>query len=184
VKRLALVLALAGGTWFAAAAQTPDPLQSRVSIDYRQSPAEEVIAALAGAAGLTPDITPGALRPVTITLTNVRLGTALNAVCENAGCVWRLEGGLRVSPLPAQTQFSLPPMVSFEIYDVSPPEVFRALAAVLDVPLSVETTLSNEPATLRFRNVAPADVLNMLCSMAQCRWRFEPERGLRLIPVP
>jgi hypothetical protein len=74
--------------------------------------------------------------------------------------------------------------VSFEIYDVSPPEVFRAFAAVLDVPLCVETTLSNEPTTLRFRNVAPADVLNMLCSMARCQWRFDPDRGLRLIAVP
>lgn len=184
MKRLALVLALVGGTWFGVVAQTPDPLQSRVSIDYRDAPAEEVLAALAGAAGLTADISAGALRPVTITLTNVRLGTALNAVCENASCVWRLDGSLRVSPVAAQRRLSLPPMVSFEIYDVSPPEVFRALAAVLDVPLSVETALSNEPATLRFRNVAPADVLNMLCSMAQCQWRFDPERGLRLIAVP
>jgi len=184
VKRLALILTLVGGTWFGVVAQTPDPLQSRVSIDYRDAPAEDVITALAGAAGLTADISPGALRPVTITLTNVRLSTALNAVCENASCVWRLDGPLRVSPVAGRTRLSLPMMVSFEIYDASPPEVFRALAAVLDVPLSVETTLSNEPATLRFRNVAPADVLNMLCSMAQCQWRFDPERGLRLIAVP
>ena len=184
MKRLALAVALVGWTWFGVVAQTPDPLQSRVSIDYRDTPAAEVITALAGAAGLTADISSGALRPVTITLTNVRLGTALNAVCDNASCVWRLDGALRVSPVAAQTRFSMPPMVSFEIYDVSPPEVFRAFAAVLDVPLSVETTLSNEPTTLRFRNVAPADVLNMLCSTARCQWRFDPERGLRLISVP
>jgi hypothetical protein len=75
-------------------------------------------------------------------------------------------------------------MVSFEIYDVAPPEVFRAFAAVLDVPLSIETRLSNEPATLRFRNAAPSDVLNMLCSMARCQWRFDPVRGLRLVAMP
>jgi hypothetical protein len=80
VKRFALILTLVGGAWFGVVAQTPDPLQSRVSIDYRDAPAEEVITALAGAAGLTADISPGALRPVTITLTNVRLSTALNAV--------------------------------------------------------------------------------------------------------
>ena len=184
MKRLALALTLVGAMWPAVDAQTTDPLQSRVSIDYRDAPAEEVITALAGAAGLTADISPGALRPVTITLTNVRLGTALNAVCDNASCQWRLEGALRVSPLAGQTRFSLPPMVSFEIYDVAPAEVFRAFAAVLDVPLSVETTLSNEPMTIRFRNAPPSDVLNMLCSMARCQWQFDSVRGLRLIALP
>ena len=184
MKRLALLFTLVGSTWFGVVAQTPDPLQSRVSIDYRDAPAEDVITALAGATGLTVDIGPGALRPVTITLTNVRLGTALNAVCENASCVWRLDGALKVSAVAGQARFALPPMVSFEIYDVLPVEVFRAFAAVLDVPLSVETTLSSEPATLRFRNAAPSDALNMLCSMARCQWRFDAARGLRLIPVP
>lgn len=75
-------------------------------------------------------------------------------------------------------------MVSFEIYDVSPAEVFRAFAAVLDVPLSIETILSNEPATLRFRNAPPSDVLNVLCSNARCQWTCDPLRGLRLIALP
>ena len=184
MKRLVLVLTLVGGMWSVVAAQAADPLQSRVSIDYHNAPAVEVITALASAAGLTADISPGAFRPVTITLTNVRLGTALNAVCENASCLWRLEGALRVSPLAGQTRFSMPPMVSFEIYDVPPPEVFRAFAAVLDVPLSIETTLSNEPVTLRFRNAPPSNILNMLCSTARCQWRFDPLRGLRLIALP
>lgn len=184
MKRFALVLTLVGAMWLVVAAQAADPLQSRVSIDYRDAPAVEVITALATAAGLTADISPGALRPVTITLTNVRLGTALNAVCENASCLWRLEGALRVSPLTGQVRFSLPPMVSFEISDVPAQEVFRAFAAVLDVPLSVETGLSTEPVSLRFRNAAPGDVLNMLCSMAHCQWRFDSVRGLRLIAVP
>jgi hypothetical protein len=188
VKRLALiVLTLVGSTWSVVAAQTPDPLQSRVSIDYHDAPAAEVITALAGAVGLTPDISPGVLRPVTITLTNVRLGTALNAVCENAACLWRLEGALRVFPLAeqtAQTPFSLPPMMSFEIYDVDPREVFRAFAAVIDVPLSIETTLSTEPVTVRFRNAPPSNILNLLCSTARCQWRLDPLRGLRLIALP
>lgn len=184
MKRVVLVLTLVTGMWSVVAAQPTDPLQARVSIDYRDAPAVEVITALASAVGLAADINPGALRPVTITLTNVRLGTALNAVCESASCLWRLEGALRVSPLAGQPRLSLPPMVSFEIYDVPAPDVFRAFAAVLDVPLSIETTLSNEPATFRFRNAPPSNVLNMLCSMARCQWRFDALRGLRLIALP
>ena len=73
MKRIALVLTLVGGSWSVVAAQSADPLQSRVFIDYHDAAAVEVITALASAAGLTADISPGALRPVTITLTNVRL---------------------------------------------------------------------------------------------------------------
>ena len=152
--------------------------------DYHDAPATEVITALAGAAGLRADIGPGALRPVTITLTNVRLGTALNAICENALCEWRLEGALRVSPVPGQSRYSLPAMVSFEIYDVAPLEVFRAFAAVLGVPLRIETSLSNDLVTIRFRNAAPGNILDILCSTARCQWRFDPEQGLRLIASP
>jgi hypothetical protein len=184
VKRVLLALVICGSPWCVVSAQTADPLQARVSIEYRDAPAVDVINALAAAAGLNVEIEAGALRPVTITLTNVRLSTALAAVCENAACVWRLQGPLRVSPAAARRPLSLPKMISFEVYDVSPHEVFRALAAALDVPLSLETSLSNEPSTIRLRNAAPADALNLLCSSARCQWRFDPDRGLRVIAAP
>jgi hypothetical protein len=184
MRRIILVLALCCNGLCVMAAQATDSLQSRVSIEYRDASAVDVINALAAAAGLTAEFSAGQLRPVTVTLTNVRLSTALTAVCENASCVWQLQGVLKVSPVATTKRFSLPPMVSFEVYDVSPREVFRALAAALDVPLSVEVGLSNEPASFRLRNAAPADALNTLCGMAHCQWRFDPDRGLRLIATP
>lgn len=184
MKRLMVAVVMAGGSWCALDAQAVDPLQARVSVEYRDAPAVDVITALATAVGLAVEFEAGALRPVTITLTNVRLGTALAAVCENASCVWRVDNGLRVSPTATRRPLVLPKAISFEVYDVPPREVFRALAAALDVPLSVETSLSNEPSTIRLRNAAPADALNLLCSNARCQWRFDPERGLRVIATP
>lgn len=184
MKRVVLALMIAGGSSCDLGAQTVDPLQARVSIAYRDAPATDIITALATAAGLTVEFEAGALRPVTVTLTNVRLGTALAAVCENADCVWRLEGALKVSPAATRRPLVLPKMVSFAVYDVPAREVFRALAAALDVPLSIETSLSDEPATIRLSNAAPADALNLLCRSARCQWRFDPDRGLRVMATP
>src|SRR5262249_31026813 len=94
----------------AAHAAAQDPLEARVTMDYRNAAAADVLGALARGAGFEVEIAPGDLRPVTITVTNVRLGTALNAVCENASCRWSLQfssqtpipqqGVLKVTPFP------------------------------------------------------------------------------------
>src|SRR6267378_1744813 len=77
------------------AAAAADPLEARVTIAFSEASAADVISALAAAAGVKTEIAAGPMRPVTITLTNVKLGTALNAVCENAWCSWHLSGSLK-----------------------------------------------------------------------------------------
>jgi hypothetical protein len=158
------------------------PLESRVTIDYHFTPAADVIRTLASAAGLEVEIAPGPLRAVTITLTNVKLRTALDAVCDNALCSWLLMSGrpLKVTPLPSEGSASLPAQVSFAVSDTAPRDVFRALAAALDVPLVVEPGLPSEPISINFRNAATAEVLNLLCNMLHCVWDFDPTRGLRI----
>jgi len=173
-----------------AQAAAPDPLDVRVTIDYRNAQAAEVIGALARAAGFDVDIAPGELRPVTITLTNVRLGTALNAVCDNASCTWRLQflsttpvplqGVLKVTPIANDRSASLPPRVSFDLRDTPASDVFRALAAAIDIPVTVDPDLATGAVNLSFKNAATADVLNMLCEMQKCDWSFDPSYGLRV----
>jgi hypothetical protein len=179
-----VVIAICSIAWKVVVAGAADPLQSRVSIEYRDAPAGDVIKTLAAAAGLTVEIGAGQLRPVTITLTNVKLGTALTAVCENASCVWELKSVLKVSPIASDKRVALPPTVSFEVQDTTPREVFRALATALDVPLNIEMTLSNEPVSFRVSRAAPSDALNMLCSVNRCQWTFDPDRGLRVLAKP
>ncbi len=179
--RLSVVIAICCIASWMVVTEAADSLQSRVSIEYRDTPAADVIKTLAAAAGLTVEIGAGQLRPVTITLTNVKLGTALTAVCENASCVWELKSVLKVSPIASDKRVALPPMVSFEVQDTPPREVFRALATALDVPLSIEVTLSNEPASFRLSHAATSEALNMLCGIHRCQWTFDPDRGLRLL---
>jgi len=177
----ATVLAAPAG---AQAAAQPDPLEARVTIDYRSAPAADVIGTLAAAAGLTVEFGPGTLRPVTITLTNVKLGTALNALCDNALCSWTALAGsrsLRVTPLPSEKAALLPPRVSFSLRDTPPGNVFLAIGSAIGVAVTIEPGLPSDPVSFAFKNTVTAEVLNFLCDMMHCVWDFDPERGLRVM---
>jgi len=50
----------------------------------------------------------GTMRPVTVTLTNVKLRTALDAIRDNALCSWRFDRSLHVTPLPSEASALLP----------------------------------------------------------------------------
>ena len=163
------------------AAAAADPLEARVTIAFSQAPAADVIGSLAAAVGIKADIAAGSMRPVTITLTNVKLGTALNAVCENALCSWLFAGTLKVTPLPSEGSALLPPRVSLALWDVSPTDVFRALGAAIGAAVTIEPSLPNEPVSFNFKDMATAETLNMLCNMLQCSWDFDPQRGLRVM---
>jgi type II secretory pathway component GspD/PulD (secretin) len=157
-----------------------DALDARVTIAFSNAAAADVLETLAAGAGLKAEVAPGAMRPVTITLTNVRLGTALNAVCENALCTWRLAGALKVIPLPSEASAALPARVSFQLWDVAPTDVFRALAAAIGTPVTIEPSLPNDPVSFNFKEAPTAEVLNILCNMLQCSWDFDARRGLRV----
>jgi type II secretory pathway component GspD/PulD (secretin) len=176
-----LMVSLIGISADVRAAAAADALEARVTIAFSQASAADVIGSLAAAAGVKAEIAAGSMRPVTITLTNVKLGTALNAVCENALCSWRLSGSLKVTPLPSESSALLPPRVSFELWDVSPADVFRALASAIGAALTIEPSLPRDPVSFNFKSAPTAEVLNILCNMLQCSWDFDPQRGLRVM---
>lgn len=154
------------------------PLDVRITMDYRNRPASEVLQTLTRAAGLGLTLASGTLLPVTTAVTNVRLETALNAVCENASCRWMLrDGAIIVTPVTIDVTPLLPRAVSIALSDASVLEVLRALAAALGVQLAVEGTLPDAPpVNIKFNNAAPADVLNFLAQVAQCSWQFDTGR--------
>ena len=179
MKRLVMFL-MVSCAWSIPALAADGPLDARVTIDYRNTPAADVIGALARGAGLTVQIGPGTLRPVTITLTNVKLSNALNAICDNALCIWAFGSwGLHVTPLPSEQSASLPPRLSFEIHDATLTDVFRALATAIGVAVTVDPSLQGAGLNVSYKGLT-ADVLNMLCAMQQCEWDFDVARGLRV----
>jgi len=158
-----------------------DPLDARVTISFNNAAAADVLGTLARGAGLALELRPGDMKPVTITLTNARLSTALYAVCDNASCSWVYDGGLKVTPIASDRNVGLPPRVSFDLQGTPAADVFRAIAAVIDVPVTVDPEMPTDPVNLAFKNAATADVLNMLCQLQKCEWSFDPTNGLRVM---
>jgi hypothetical protein len=151
------------------------PLEMRVSVQYVNSKAPDVIQVLAKAAGLSVEMPSTPLQPVTITLTNVRLRTALDAICDTASCTWRLDGTIiKVAAAGSlKTAPTLPATVSIELEQVPVPDVFRALGAAINVPLTIEGTVERPPMTVKFTNANTTMVLDFICKNAGCSWEFK-----------
>jgi type II secretory pathway component GspD/PulD (secretin) len=157
------------------------PLDARVTIDFRNAAAADVINLLVQGAGLSAQIGPGTMRPVNLTVTNVKLVNVMNALCDNALCQWRLDGRVvRITPMPSEASAALPERVSLELHDTTATDFFAALAAAIGVQITIEPAFSSEPISLSFKNASTADVLNMLCNLQRCEWDFDPARGLRV----
>lgn len=177
VPTLLMTTLSASGVGQQASPAPANPLEVRITINYRNRPALEVLQVLTQSAGLTSDVASGTLLPVTIALTNVRLETALSALCESASCQWSLNGGsVAVIPVPIGEATQLPPTLSIALAGASVRDVFQGLAAALHAQLVVEGELPATPVYISFPKAAPANVLNFLAQAVGCSWQFEPGR--------
>lgn len=151
------------------------PLEMRVSVQYVNGKAADVVQVLAKAAGLSVDVPSASFQPVTLTLTNVRFRTALDAICDTAGCAWRLEGTtLRLEAVAgAPPAAALPSTMSIALEDVSVRDVFRAIGAAISVPVTVDGNVDRPPLTVKFTNSPTTAVLDYLCKNAGCTWQFD-----------
>ena len=158
------------------------PLETRVSVQFINSKTADVLQVLAKASGLTVELPQAPLLPVTITLTNVRLRVAFDAICDTASCTWRLEGTtVKVGATATATPGGLPSTVSLALDQVPPSEVFRALGASIGVAVRIEGAVDRPPASVTFTNMDTKVALNLLCKNAGCTWEFdEGARELRV----
>ena len=176
MRRLVVLLivgfALSSPVWAA-----DDILDARVTIDFRDASGAEVITAVARGAGLSVSGVGGDLHPVTITLTNVKLSNALNAICDNASCTWRLDAGeLRIAPAPAGKVTTLPPHLSLELHGATSREVLRAVATALGIGIVIDRDMDMRggvPMNLNFVNASTSLVLDVVCKVQNCEWSFD-----------
>jgi len=150
------------------------PLDMRVSVQYVNSKPEAILQVLAKPAGLTVEVSSSDLRPVTLTLTNVRLGTALDAICDTAACAWKLDGTtIKVTSSGKSAASGLPPLVSVALDQVAVPDVFRAIGAAVGVAVVIEGGVERPPVTVKFTNAQTSAVLDHLCKIAGCTWEYD-----------
>ena len=149
-------------------------MDTRVSVQFVNSKTADVLQVLAKASGLTVELPQDPLLPVTITLTNVRLRVAFDAICDTASCTWRLEGTtVKLASVKTVAPGGLPPTVSLALDQVVPSEVFRALGAALGVAVLIEGPADRPPASVKFTNMDTKAALDLLCRNAGCTWVFE-----------
>lgn len=141
----------------AAPALAQDALAKKVTIDVNAATPVSVFTAVATASGanFTVTVDPAVTEPVDITVRNVSVKTALNAICESIGCQWTLTGSaLIVKPRPPSAMM---------IGVVQPAgrgagaEKSKAAAARAQVVL--DALKQKLPADLRFEN-ASLEVVN------------------------
>ena len=160
-------------------AQASDSLNTVVSIDYRGTKPQEVLKALADAALLKLDVPGDEMTPVTLILTNARVRTALDAVCDNAGCTWEVIEGtprvLRVRRSSTRPKPGLQAAVSLDLKPATFEQTFRSLASYLQMGITFEGTLPNYTVNLHVKGSTISALMDVLCRGAKCTWRLEPE---------
>jgi hypothetical protein len=159
-----------------------DPLDTRVSFQFTNTPAGDVLRVLTTAAELDVALPSTALLPVTLTLSNIRLRVALDAICDTAACSWRLDGKtIRITAAERTAAAGLPATVSLDLKDVAVADVFRALGAALGIAVRIEGQADRPPTTVNFTSADTKMVLTFLCRSVRCTWDFnDTARELRV----
>ena len=170
-----------------AVAQPDTNLNARVTIDFKDARAQDVLKSLANAASMQLAVSEEPMSPVTVTLTNARVRTALDAVCENAGCQWSVVDGkppvLKVNRWGSGGKWSLKSDLSVHLKGALFEQAFLALASYLDVSIVFEGKLPVQTVTISLKEGTTTTLLDALCKAANCTWRFEPE-SKRLVILP
>ena len=150
----------------AAPAFAQDALAKKVTIDVNAASPVSVFTAVATAsgAGFTVTVDPAVTEPVDITVRNVSVKTALNAICESIGCQWTLTGStLVVKPKPQSAMMIgvVQPAGSGAGSEKSKAAAARAQAVLDALKQTLPADLKFEGAPLETVNARLSDALKM-----------------------
>lgn len=179
---LAFALAVAGplpGAAAAPPAETETPgarLDQRLDLDLEEADLEETLRSfgkILQTQGV--DLDPEVTGRITLHLENVRVETALNAVCESAGCAWILGHGVLTVHLAAEdraaAEIGLDERVDIDLADADVQETLQALGRILRVPVSVDPALDGR-MDVQVQDVPIRQLLDQICKIEGCRWEL------------
>lgn len=190
IIRYIFAACLLGGWAMPAAAQADASLNKMVSLDFENARAADVLKAIAASASLNivmggEDVKSSALAgddwpaKITIKLTDVRVRTALDAVCESAGCKWTVMHGepaiLKITRTRPGRPLDIKANLSIHLKSTLFEQAFRTLASYLQMEIVIDGKLPMQSVTLQVKEGTTTTLLDALCKAAQCTWRLEPE---------
>jgi len=174
-------------------------LEERLDIVLKEADVEEVLASFGAILGQETEIDPEVQGEISIQLHNVRAATALTAVCESVGCLWRLEDGrLKVdrdpkappgrSTAPGRAEGPsaalLDQPIDMDLKDADLREALRAFGSIVGARVSISGTLEGK-VTIQLASTPVHTALDAVCRVQGCRWELlETEEGpvLRFTP--
>ena len=178
--RIAPAVALAITLAAAVPASGASGLDQRISLDLEGAGLEETLRSFGAVLQADAvEIDPEVSGTVTIHLENVRVETALDAVCEGAGCAWLLvDGELVITSLGdepagdrAAAEGALDQRVDLDLADAELQETLRTFGRIVQVPVSVDPAIQGR-VTVRIEDTPVRKVLDRLCEDHGCRWEL------------
>jgi hypothetical protein len=177
MKRIALIRLAAIVLSPTAQAVGPN-LDLVISVDFNEATPAEAAAHIARLLTINYDVDPGLTGRVTLRAPRIRAKTALDALCENAGCRWRFSKTWDLSIVPASAPVQhtvniakLYEPVDFALQGADIKDVLRILSQISGVPLKVDPK-GTGIIDIDVKNTAPAEALTQACRKAQCHWEL------------
>ncbi|MEM6706106.1 MAG: hypothetical protein AAF690_25560 [Acidobacteriota bacterium] len=160
-------------------------LTTPLYFQLQQAGVQDVLAAFAEAGNFRLRIEGEVSGVLTMNIETVRLGTALDVVCQSTRCEWLIDGEeLIVAPAEAH-RAELPPALGEEmtmsLKDADGCEVLSAFERITKLAVEHSLQLCDRPVTIVADSLPVSSILNHLTSQWNATWRVD---GQRLIIEP
>lgn len=166
-------------------------LDARVDLELQDAEVAQVLASFGRILGHDAVIDPEIRGKVSVELHNVRAATALTAVCESVGCLWRIEDGrLHVvrdpeasrdrgtgsssAGGPSAARLEMP--IDMDLKDASLQETLRSFAVILEAGTEIEETLAGR-VSVQLADTPVRKALDAICRVEGCRWELAETEG-------
>ena len=157
-----------------AASAAPDLQEDPISLDLASADLREVLRSFELMSESRLKLDPAVDGEVTVRLSKVTWRTALSAVCETAGCDWRLTGAsprlLEVRPRSSgRSPEGLDAPLRLKLDDLPAADVLTALAVQAGRSIDLEGEFTS-PMSLTLDGVSVETALDALCEALACDW--------------
>lgn len=172
----------------AAPAAAQPALDERISLELKDAEVDQVLGSFGAILKREARIDPEIAGTLSIELHNVRLETALQAVCESVGCVWRMDArtlrfapdpdhvppkgrpGVAAKPSPAPG--GLEDLIDISLLDADVRETLNSFGTISGLPVVIDEGIEGE-VSLELTDAPAKKALDAVCEMHGCEWGVE-----------